>query len=534
MKIFHNANIYNPGHCKATAVVVAHGRFLALGSDNEILDSFSQQATSIDLCGKTIYPGLTDAHVHLRLLAESKAKVNCETATFKECLSMVKQASEILPLGAWVLGHGWNQNRWETGYGTAQQLDAVCGDKPVYLTAKSLHAAWANSSALRLAGIDSQTADPPGGGIQRDADGQPTGILLEAGAMALVESVIPKPTISETIAKINALFPMLWAVGLTGVHDFDDFSSWLALTSIFQNESTPLRICKTIPFDHLDTFIGAGLRTGFGDDRLVLGGVKLFSDGALGPQTAAMHAPYEGTENSGSLLLTEDEIFEIGKHAANHGIALAVHAIGDRANHFVLNAFERLRAYEADHHLPHRCHRIEHVQIIDPKDLPRFAKLGITASVQPIHAPSDMEMADRYLGTRAKNAYAYRSILSAGTECVFGSDAPVEPVNPFYGLHAAVTRCRLDGKPGPEGWFPEQRLTLDEALTGFTHAPAKILNKGSLLGKISEGYFADFIILENDPFTIDPQHIASIKPLATFINGECVFQSEAVEFDIMG
>jgi predicted amidohydrolase YtcJ len=531
MKIFHNANIYAPGLPKASAVVVSHGRFLALGSDQEILDAFSLHAKAIDLEGKTLWPGLTDAHVHLRLLAESMAMVDCETASPQECLARVKQASDKIPSDVWVLGHGWNQNLWEHRFGTAQQLDAVCGDKPAYLTAKSLHAGWANSLALQLAGIDKQTPDPPGGTIQRDAYGQPTGILFEAGAMRLVESVIPKPSQSETVEKITALFPTLWAVGLTGLHEFDDFSCWLALGEIFQSGTTPLRICKYMPFDHLDTFIDAGLRTGFGDDRLYLGGVKLFSDGALGPQTAAMLSPFEGTQNSGALLLTEDEIFEIGTLAADHSISLAVHAIGDLANHIVLNAFERLRAYEADHDIPQRPHRIEHVQILDPPDLPRFAQLGVTASVQPIHAPSDMDMADRYLGERAKYAYAYRSILEAGAAYVLGSDAPVEPINPFFGLHAAVTRCRLNGEPGDEGWYPEQRFSLDEALAGFTQSPAAVTFRGSRLGKIAPGFYADFIILEEDPFNCDPHQLGSIKPLATYIDGECRFRSESYQLE---
>lgn len=531
MIIFHNANIYSPDHPGATAIVIDRGRFLSVGSEDEILDGFSTNARVINLNGKTIWPGLIDAHIHLLQLAETISIVDCETATRQECLSRVKNAADLLPESAWVRGHGWNQNQWEDGFGTAYLLDSVCSGKPAYLTAKSLHAAWANRKALQLAGIDAHTPDPPGGIIQRDETGQPTGILFEAGAMNLVETVIPKSTPSENFAKIKALMPQLWKVGLVGVHDFDDFDCWLALSAIYQEESTQLRIHKSIPFDHLDAFIKAGLRTGFGDEGLNLGGVKLFSDGALGPQTAAMHTPYEGTTKTGTLLLTEDEIVEIGCMAVDHGIALAVHAIGDRANHVVLNAFERIRAYEEHHHLPHLPHRIEHVQIIDPEDLPRFAQLGIIASVQPVHAPSDMAMADRFLGLRAEHAYAYRSILDYGAAYVLGSDAPVEPYNPFQGLHAAVTRCRLDGSPGVDGWHPSQRLSLDEALVGFSHAPAMISGHGHRLGNISPGFEADFIILNEDPFKIDPQALGEIQPMATFISGICKFNGSDLPFD---
>ena len=531
MIILHNANIYAPDHPGATALVIDQGRFSAIGPDAEILDGFSPMARVINLEGKTIWPGLIDAHVHLRQLAESVSMIDCETSTLEECLSRVKTAADQLPEDAWIKGHGWNQNRWESGFGNAHMLDSVSGDRPAYLTAKSLHAAWANSRALQLAGIDAHTPDPPGGTILRDAEGHPTGILLEAGAMGLVEAVIPKPSPDETITKLTALFPKLWAFGLVGVHDFDDFACWKALQAIDQARATPLRVHKSIPFDHLDAFINAGLRTGFGHDRLNLGGVKLFSDGALGPQTAAMQAPFEGTQTTGDLLLNEDELVEIGRLAVDHGIALAVHAIGDRANHIVLNAFEHLRAYEEDHHLPHLPHRIEHVQIVDPSDLPRFAQLGIVASVQPVHAPSDMIMADRYLGKRAQHAYAYHSLLASGAAYALGSDAPVEPFNPFLGLHAAVTRRRLDGSPGPEGWHPGQRLSLNEALYGFSHSPALISGQGSLLGKISPSFAADFILLESDPFAIDPHQLGHIQPVATFIAGQCVFKTTDIPFD---
>jgi predicted amidohydrolase YtcJ len=533
MKIFYNAKIFSPEYPAATAVVIDHGRFLALGSDREILTGFSSAKQSTDLQGKTLWPGLTDAHVHLRLLAETMTMIDCETSTRQACISQVKQAADTLPEGAWVRGHGWNQNQWGEGFGTAAMLDNVCGNRPAYLTAKSLHAAWANSTAMSLAGITGDIPDPAGGTIQRDQYGQPTGILLEAGAMRLVEAIIPAPTTAEIIAKIKDTLPELWKVGLVGIHDFDDFACWLALQSLYQAGSLGLRVRKHIPFDHLDEFINAGLHTGFGDDWLNIGGVKLFSDGALGPQTAAMLKPFEDTQESGTLLMDQDALVEAGEQAIAHGISLAVHAIGDRANREVLDAYQRLRAYERAHGLPQLRHRIEHVQIIDPADISRLAELDIVASVQPIHAPSDMLMADRYLGSRSQNAYAYQSILEAGAAYVLGSDAPVEPVNPFFGLHAAVTRRRADGSPGPQGWHPNQRLTLEEALNGFTITPAVVAGRGNRLGKIAPGYHADFIILEKDPFALEPHELCQIKPLATFIAGECKYQSQDIQADFL-
>lgn len=531
MIIFHNAHIYSPENPNATAFAVEQGCFLALGSDAEIQDSFPHAEAVINLEGRTIWPGLTDAHVHLHRLAESMSMVDCETDTMEECLSRIKAAAEKLPEYAWVRGHGWNQNVWKEGFGTATQLDEICGGRPAYFTAKSLHIAWANSKALSLAGINAQTPDPSSGIIQRDDKGEPTGILFENEAAALVESIIPKPVQEEITSKIESTFPELWKLGLVGVHDFDGFECWQALQTLHDDGKLQLRVRKNILHEHMDAFIHAGLRTDDGNDLLHMGGVKLFSDGALGSQTAAMVLPYEHLDEAGVLLLTEDEIFAIGKQTVNHGLALTIHAIGDLANHVVLNAYEKLRAYESEHNLPHLRHRIEHVQIIDPDDLPRLAALDIIASVQPIHATSDMIIADKYLGKRSGNAYPFRALQDSGAALVFGSDAPVESVNPFYGIHAAVTRRRLDGSPGSDGWHPEQKLSLEDALDGFSHTPAEIANRGMRLGKIAPGFRADFLILEEDPFIMEPQALGHILPKATFIDGKCVYQSPDLVLD---
>jgi len=531
MILFYNAHIYSHEKPDATAFVIDQGSFLAMGTDTEILDSFSQVKSTINLEGRTIWPGLTDAHVHLHHLAESISIVDCETDTQEECLSRIKAAAEKLPDGAWVRGHGWNQNVWKEGFGTATQLDEICGGRPAYITAKSLHGAWVNSKAFDLAGINAQTPDPSSGIIRRDEKGKPTGILFENEAVTLVESIIPKPTQEEITSKIESALPELWKLGLIGVHDNDGFECWQALQTLHDDGRLQLRVRKNILREHMDAFIHAGLRTDDGSDWLHMGGVKLFSDGALGSQTCAMIQPYEHSEEVGLLLLTEDDVLAIGKQAVGHGLALTVHAIGDLANHVVLNAFEKLRAYESEHDLPHLRHRIEHVQIIDPDDLSRIAALDIIASVQPIHATSDMIIVDNYLGERSRNAYAFQALQDSGAVLVFGSDAPVESVNPFLGIHAAVTRRRLDGSPGPDGWHPEQRLALEDALAGFSSTPAEISNRGMRLGKIAPGYRADFLILEEDPFAIEPQALSQLLPQATFIDGKCVYRSPDLSLD---
>jgi predicted amidohydrolase YtcJ len=532
MKVYYNANIYTPGQQNLTAFAVDQGVILAVGTNTEILQSFSHKADVVNLNNHTILPGLMDAHLHLQHLAASKAMIDCETPTLDECLEQVNKHAKTLVPDTWIRGHGWNQNNWLDAFGTAELLDRVSWNHPAYLTAKSLHAAWVNHKALELAGINAQTPDPPGGMIQRDSTGEPTGILFEAGAMALIEAVIPNPSEIELMAQVDALLPELWKQGLIGVHDFDGLHCWEILRNKRQTDSLDLRVRKNIPFEGLDQFINAGLRTNDGDDRLNIGNLKLFADGALGPQTAAMIEPYENGFGSGTLLLSEDEIFEIGIKAVNHGIALSIHAIGDLANRVVLNAYQRLRDYETKYNLPHLRHRIEHVQTIHPLDLPRLAQMDIIASVQPIHATSDMSMAEQHLGNRAKHTYPFKSLLKSGTTIVFGSDAPVETPNPFIGIHAAVTRRRQDGTPGLEGWYPEQRLTLDEAIAGYSYFPNLISNRGDYLGRVAQGYRADFIILNKDPFKIEPQNLAFIKPLATFIEGLCVFQNEDLSIDL--
>lgn len=523
MKIYYNAHLFAPGAPGATALAIAGRQIVAVGTDADILDAFPFAEQNINLNRHTLWPGLTDAHVHLRHLAESRAMVDCETATRAECLARVETAARSLPPGAWIRGHGWNHNQWPEGIGTAELLDQVSHGHPAYLSAKSLHMSWANSQALALAGLTDSSPDPEGGMLQRDTGGRLTGILLEPSAANLVLDVIPELSQEALKSQIKALIPELWQLGLVGVHDFDGFDCWLGLQSLHQTNDLAFRVRKNVPYDHLDAFINAGLQSDFGDDLLQIGSVKLFSDGALGSHTAAMLAPFEGSQSTGALLLNEEDILEIGKKTGRSGLSLAIHAIGDKANRVVLNAYAKLRSFEQENGLPHYHHRIEHVQILAQEDLPRLAQLGVVASVQPVHAPSDSLMADRFLGSRAELAYAYRSLKTTGVEMVLGSDAPVEPVNPFHGLHAAVTRRRIDGSPGPEGWQPQERLSLADALDGFSWAPARISGRRDTLGHIAPGAAADLILLREDLCQGNPQDLWAISPLATMIDGEWVF-----------
>lgn len=525
MKLLYNAHIHtqNPSQPITSAMVIDHQWILALGEADDLIGQYPR-AEKQDMGGHVILPGLTDAHLHLKNYSLSLQKIDCETATKAECLRRVKQRVQNAKPGEWVLGHGWNQNVWGT-WPNASELDDIAPNNPVCLTAKSLHASWVNTAALKLANINAGTSDPQNGQIQRDADGSATGILLES-AMDLVGNVIPAATIDEIADAVEKSQSILWKMGLTGVHDFDRRDSFMALQKLRAQGKLKLRMLKNMPVELLDEAFALGLASGFGDDMLRIGNIKAFMDGALGPHTAAMFQPYIGEdENRGILNMDGEELFEHGRKAAQVGLGMTVHAIGDRANHEVLNAYQHLRAYEKENDLPHLRHRIEHVQVIHPDDAPRLAQLGIIASMQPIHATSDMLMADAFWGSeRSRLAYAMKTQLDFGAHLALGSDAPVESPNPFWGLHAAVTRQRADGSPSVDGWYPEQKLTLSQAWEGYTMGPAYAAYMENRLGRLAPNYLADLLVLERDPFTCNADELLTMQSSATMVNGEWVYE----------
>lgn len=558
MKLLYNAYIYtqDPSHPMESAIVIDRERIVAVGEANNLLLQYPN-AEKQDMHGRVIMPGLTDAHLHLKHYSLSLQKINCETDTKEECLRRVEERVKKAKPGEWILGHGWNQNVWNSsrsfalpksigtlvsgasaetkrgegpgvrGWPTASELDAIAPNNPVYLTAKSLHASWANTSALKLANITAQTPDPQNGQIQRAANGAATGILLET-AMELVGDAIPEQTIAEIADAIEKAQTILWKMGLTGVHDFDRRDSFMALQQLHAHGKLKLRVLKNLPVELLDQAYELGLRAGFGDDWLRIGSVKAFMDGALGPHTAAMFQPYIGEgENRGILNMDGEELFEHGRKAAQVGLGMTVHAIGDRANHEVLNAYEQLRSYEKENDLPALRHRIEHVQVLHPDDVARLGRMNIIASMQPIHATSDMLMADAFWGDRSQYAYAMRTQLNHGARLALGSDAPVESPNPFWGLYAALTRRRADGSPSAEGWYPEQKLSMAEAVQGYTLGPAYAAGMEDRLGRLGPNHLADLIVLDasQDPFTCAPDELLAMQSSATMVGGEWVWQS---------
>jgi predicted amidohydrolase YtcJ len=356
--------------------------------------------------------------------------------------------------------------------------------------------------------------------IARDPAGEPTGILYE-NAMNLVRAVIPAMTPEEIAASMRAAQERALAAGLTGFHDFDGLPAFRAFQLLREQGGLGVRVVKGIPREALGEAAALGLRSGFGDEVLSIGPVKLFADGALGPQTAWMLAPYEGSTNTGIPTLAPEELRADIARARAAGLACAVHAIGDAAVGAVLDAFAAagVEPEGGAASRPRLPDRIEHVQLISPADLPRLARLGIVASMQPIHATSDMDIADRYWGARTATAYAWRSVLDTGAVLAFGSDCPVETVRPLAGIHAAVTRRRDDGSPGPDGWHPQQRLTVEEAVRAYTLGAARAAGREHDAGTIEPGKFADFTVLDADPFVVEPHEIRDVPVRATIVGG---------------
>ncbi len=520
--LFINAHFPEMYRLRGESLLVKDGLIDFIG-DNEtaLLRAKEDDFDLIDLAGKTLMPGFCDFHLHLAYTAEKIAAVDCETDSLEECLNRVAERAKITPAGDWIIGYNWNQNRWQPPeYGTAEQLDAISQQHPILLHAKSLHAAWINSTAMRIAGISNDSPDPDGGLILRDAQGEPTGILLE-NAIALVTSKLPEVTVeqhAQNILKTQAYFHSL---GLTAVHDFDAFPSAEALLILAERGELKLRVSKNLPLTALDRVIAEDWRKKLDKPPfLTPGWLKAFADGALGPQSAAILEPYEASRNRGMLLVEAEDLAAKGMLADRHNWPLSVHAIGDWAVREVIDAFAIIRKQQSPLRVKQSPLRIEHVQLIQPSDLQRMRDLELIASVQPIHAPSDMVVADRLWGERTKFAYAYQSLFEQGIETRFGSDSPVESPNPFLGLHAAVTRQNLDGDPSPEGWHPEQRVSIENAIAAYTQPLPDFGGEHPL----QPGLPADFIVLEEDLFKLHPSQLPTVKPLTTIVGGEIVFE----------
>ena len=516
----------DPAVPDATALAVIGDRIAKVASDKEISALVGPGTRKIDLEGRTVIPGLIDAHLHLMGIGESVDQLDLRGITsLEEVVLRVSEAASRAAPGAWILGRGWDQNLWAVqAFPTASVLDSVSGDHPAAFQRVDGHAIWANSKALEAAGIKRGMPDPRGGRILRDpGTGNPTGVLLD-DAMELILDKIPKPETAMKKRWVRLAGERLLASGITSVQDAgvnpEDIDLYKAMV---EEGSLPIRVYAMLGDSNRklpDYFIQERV-IGYGDRRFTFRALKVGVDGALGSRGAALLQPYsDDPRNSGISTMPGEQLEEITRQALRRGFQVCVHAIGDRANRTVLDRFQSALAAVPT---PDPRLRIEHAQILSPADIPRFEKLGAIASMQPIHATSDMPWVPARLGPdRLAGAYAWKSLLDSSVHLAFGSDAPVESFNPFKGLFAAVTR--LDEKLTPEGgWLPEQRLSREEALRAYTLGSAYAAFEENEKGTLTPGKLADLLVLDRDYFEVPEGEIFQITPRMTLLGGKVVY-----------
>lgn len=518
--IFHTLN---PAQSRAEALLVSDGVILGAGPAAELRAHAPAGTNTVDLDNAVVIPGITDAHIHTASLARSMHEVDLRGAgSLAEALAGIGAVLPRYRAGEWILGGWWDFNKWQVPVQPDRSsLDTVFPRNPVALTSADGHTVWANSQALQLLGITRDTPHPAGGEIVRDAAGEATGILRES-AVYPVRKLAASGVSGNLPEQLREAQRYLLSLGIASVHDIDGADALAAFRTLREEEGLALRVHKLLARDDLEGSIAAGVRTGQGDSWIRLGAVKIFADGAAGSHTCHMSQPFPGGIDHGVEVTAYPELLAVAGQAAEAGIAVAVHAIGDRANTQVLDVLAAIRNTTALNGLRHR---IEHVQFLQPADVQRLAELGVVASMQPQHCPSDLPILGMVEG-RGLAAYAWRTLLDAGATVAFGSDSPVEVPNPFHGLHAAITRTTAAGEPDG-GWEPQERITLAEALHAYCVAPAFASGEEALKGTLAPGMLADFAVLDTDIFTAEPARIRDTKVHMTVTGGAVRYRRDA-------
>jgi predicted amidohydrolase YtcJ len=520
---------------QARAIGIRGGQIIAVGENDAIAALAGQNTERVELNGRLAIPGLMDSHFHFYDWAMGRQQLDlARVNSLDELLDQVALTAGQLPQEKWVLGQGWNESDWpEHTMPRRDHLDGVAPSHPVALWRCDLHLVSVNSRALELAGIDESTPDPPDGVIEKDSSGRPSGILREL-APNLVKSVIPPPGADELVAAMRDGITHLHTLGLTAVHDarlmggLEGAAALKAWQLLNENGKLDLRCWVSLAGERLEEAIALGLRTGLGDERLRIGHVKYFADGGMGARTAWMLEPYLDAEY-GMPLGSMAELARNIAAAENAGLAVMVHAIGDRANREIITILEELaeshnKATQRSSLPPVLPHRIEHTQMIRSEDIQRLAKLKVAACVQPHNMILDINMIDESVGERGRWTYAYKEMLDAGIPLLFSSDAPVCDPSPLVGIHALVTRQRRDGTP-EGGWYPEQRISVEDAVRGYTTVPAAFYGQSLKMGTLTPGKRADMIVLDRDIFEVDPMEIADARVEMTIFDGRIVYRT---------
>jgi predicted amidohydrolase YtcJ len=525
--IVTGARIYTVDDSRPTAeaIAVRDGRILFVGSARGARALQGPKTQVVDATGRTIIPGMTDAHAHFLGLGQALRTVDLTgTASYAEVIARVAARAKQVPAGTWIVGRGWDQNDWgDTRFPTHEALSRAVPNNPVVLERVDGHAVLVNAKAMQLASVTKETQDPSGGRLERDSTGTPTGVFVD-NAGAIIDRVVPPASPAEQRARALAAIDEMHRWGLTGIHDAGEPRAAIELfESLAKEGKLDLRTYVMVADDSaaLAYYFARGPQSALYDGRLWIRSVKLYADGALGSRGAAMLEPYSDDPHNRGLLVSSPEHLEaVAEQALRHGFQVCVHAIGDRGNRVVLDAYEQaLKAVPvADHRF-----RVEHAQVVNYDDVPRFAALDVIPSMQAVHQTSDMYWAGARLGAgRELGAYAWRSFLATGVIVPNGSDFPVEGVNPLRSFHAAISRQDERGWP-PGGWHPEQKMTREEALKSMTIWPAFASFMEKDAGSLTAGKYADFVILDRDIMTVAPDEVLGTSVVSTWIAGKAVY-----------
>ena len=527
--IWYNGKIVSMNGSKGIyqAVAVKGDRILAVGTNEQIKKLVGKSAVMNDLKGKTVIPGMIDTHLHFMRYGLTFLQIKCNNMDKEWILEEVEKLADQSDDKLWVRGSGWNQMLWGNPiFPTARDLDAVSGGNPVILTRSDNHALWVNSKALELAGITKDTPDPQGGQILRDGNGNPTGILIDT-AMDIVKKVVPDWS-KEEVAKAYTLADQMYSkLGLTTVHDAGDKVDLEVLKQLISESKINTRIYEVLDKPTATEFLAKGIKPEVGsyNNHLTIKGIKLKTDGALGSRGAWMLSDYSDAPGvTGNSLIPKDEVKDFARKALDLGYQIGAHAIGDRANREVLNAFEEVFKERKITNNPNRFYMV-HAQVLSLQDIPRLGQLGIPASMQPVHATGDMNMAETRLGPwRILGAYAWRALKDQGVVLTGGSDSPNDYVEPIFGIHSAVTRTDKYSLP-TGGWYPEHKLSREEALEMYTTNAAWLGFEENLKGSIEKGKLADMVILSEDIMTMPEKDVWKAVPLQTIVGGKIVYSA---------
>ncbi|MEJ7810360.1 MAG: amidohydrolase [Gemmatimonadaceae bacterium] len=526
--IVTNGRIYTADDTRpvATAMAVAGGRVLFVGSDRGALALRGPTTRTLDLAGRTVIPGMVDAHAHLLDLGIALRSVDLVgTTSYAQVIAKVQARAKDAPPGSWIIGRGWDQNDWsDSRFPAHEALSRAVPDHPVWLTRVDGHAGLANAKAMQAAGITASTKDPEGGRIERGVGSAPSGVFVD-NAQGVVDRAVPPLTRAETREAILAAVKEANRWGLVGVHDAGASRETIDIYEELAREGRyDLRAYVMVADDSaaIAFYFALGPQSALHDGRVWVRSVKLYADGALGSRGAALLAPYtDDPKNRGLLVSQPEHIREVSVRALRRGFQVNTHAIGDRGNRVVLDAYEA--ALEEVPVADHRF-RIEHAQILSPEDIPRFARLDVIPAMQASHQTSDMPWAGKRLGPqRLLGAYAWRSLLNTGVIVPNGSDFPVEQVNPLISFRAAVARQDAKGWPAG-GWYPAQRMTREEALKSMTLWPAHAAFQDSVMGTLSAGKYADFVVLDQDIMRMPVAAILNTQVVATYLAGRAVYE----------